>query len=209
MKRSRKGKPAPSRSVSARDEPVAAAGPEFTVLNIGSGYPLRQKLPSLFQSPEWRELRHDLDPGSNPDIVCPMTDLSPIATGSVDAVWSSHNLIHLGRHEVPQALGEFLRVLRPGGLLLVSVLDLRRICEFIAADAPDAEVYRSPSGPITALDMLYGHAESIGQGAGYMAHRSGFTATSLGHLLLAAGFVGVEISQNDLDLQARAYKPPR
>jgi predicted SAM-dependent methyltransferase len=194
-------------SVSEAADSISGADPEFTVLNIGSGYPLRQMLPAAFQGPQWRELRHDIEAQAGPDIVCPMTDLSPVAAGSVDAVWSSHNLIHLYRHEVPRALAEFLRVLRPGGLLLVSVLDLRRVCEYIAAGALDDEVYRAPSGPITPLDMLFGHVDSIGQGAAYMAHRSGFTSTTLGHLLVAAGFVGVEVSQADFDLQAKAYKP--
>lgn len=201
------GDDATARPTPAAAEPAPAASPGFTMLNIGSGYPLRQTLPPQFHG--WRELRHDIGPATGPDLVAPMTDLAPVATGSVDAVWSSHNLVHLYRHEVPQALAEFLRVLRPGGLLLASVLDLRRVCAYIAAGRLDEEVYRAPSGPITALDMLYGHTESIGQGAAYMAHRCGFTATTLGGLLVAAGFVGVEIGEAEFDLQARAYKPPR
>jgi len=207
MARSPRKKVAAAQSASEQGGPAAAERREFIVLNIGSGYPLRQKLPPLFQGPEWRELRHDPNPEIRPDILCPLTDLSPVATGTVDVVWSSHNLVHLPRHEVPQALAEFLRVLRPGGLLMASVLDLRRVCEFVAADALDEELYRAPSGPITALDMIYGHVDSIGQGAAYMAHRSGFTSTTLGHLLVAVGFVGVEVSQADFDLQAKAYKP--
>ena len=198
----------PEAPASERSDSVPAAEPGYTVLNIGSGYPLRQKLPPMFQGPEWRELRHDVDAGVNPDILCPLTDLSPVATGSIDAIWSSHNLVHLHRHDVPRALSEFLRVLRPGGLLLARVLNLRRVCEYIAADALDGEVYRAPSGPITPLDMLYGHVGSIAQGAAYMAHKSGFTGTTLCQLLVAAGFVEVEIRQADFDLQARAHKQP-
>jgi len=61
-----------------------------------------------------------------PDIVCSITDMSPVAADSVDAVWSSHNLEHLQRHEVPVALAEFLRVLKPAGLLLLTLPDLQQ-----------------------------------------------------------------------------------
>ena len=83
------------------------------VLNVGCGYPLRQKLHRHFHGPEWREIRLDLDPAVRPDIVCSITDMSPVAADCVDAIWSSHNLEHLQRHEVPLALAEFVRVLKP------------------------------------------------------------------------------------------------
>jgi hypothetical protein len=57
-----------------------------TVLNVGCGYPLRQKLHRHFYGPEWREIRLDLDPAVQPDIVCSITDMSPVAAGSVDAI---------------------------------------------------------------------------------------------------------------------------
>lgn len=182
-------------------------GLERVVLNVGCGYPLRQQLHPTFQGPGWREIRHDVDPASHPDIVCPLTELGAVSDGSVDAVWSSHNLVHLYRHQVPQALSAFLRVLRPRGLLLVTVLDLRQIAEFVASDRLDQEIYRSPSGPITALDMIYGHAGSIGRGSAAMAHKSGFTATTLGQLLIEAGFIDVVLSRRDFDLTAHATKP--
>src|SRR5665213_540831 len=40
--------------------------------------------------------------------------------------------------------------------------------------------YTSPAGPITPLDMLFGHSDSIASGHLYMAHKTGFTCASLG-----------------------------
>ena len=66
-----------------------------------------------FPAAAWREIRLDIDAGHRPDIVGSLTDMSGIVSGSVDAVYSCHNLEHLHAHEVPVALREFLRVLTP------------------------------------------------------------------------------------------------
>jgi predicted SAM-dependent methyltransferase len=206
-----------SRASSAQTPPLAepdptiksgsSTAPEKTVLNVGCGYPLRQQLHASFQGPGWREVRHDIDTRSEPEIVCPLTDMEPVAAGSVDAIWSPHNLGHLYRHEVPLALREFLRVLLPGGLLLLAVLDLQKIAQLVIADALDDAVFRTPSGPITPLDMIFGHTDSIGEGAEYMSHKSGFTASTLRALLADAGFVEIGVARVDYDLRARAQKP--
>ncbi len=150
-----------------------------TVLNVGCGYPLRQKLHRHFHGPEWREIRLDLDPAVQPDIVCSIIDIGPIAADSVDAVWSSHNLEHLQRHEVPLALAEFLRVLKPHGLLLLTLPDLQQVARLVAEDRLEDSAYISQSGPITPLDMIFGHTASLARGNQFMAHRTGFTARSL------------------------------
>jgi predicted SAM-dependent methyltransferase len=189
--------------------PEGAAQPK-TVLNVGCGYPLRQKLHRHFHGPEWREVRLDLDPAVEPDIVCSITDISPVSADSVDAVWSSHNLEHLPRHEVPLALVEFLRVLKPGGLLLLTLPDLQQVARLVVEDRLEDAAYMSQSGPITPLDMIFGHTASLARGNRFMAHRTGFTARTLHKLLLEAGFVEVTLRQGTaFDLWATGRKPER
>jgi predicted SAM-dependent methyltransferase len=190
--------------------PGDSAVPSKTVLNVGCGYPLRQKLHRHFHRPEWREIRLDLDPAVQPDIVCSITDISPVAADWVDAVWSSHNLEHLQRHEVPLALAEFLRVLKPHGLLLLTLPDLQQVARLVAEDRLEESAYVSQSGPITPLDMIFGHTTSLARGNQFMAHRTGFTARSLHKLLIEAGFVEVTLRQGaSFDLWATGYKPGR
>ena len=136
--------------------------------------------------------------------------MMPVATGSVDAIWSSHNLEHLQRHEVPLALAEFLRVLKPHGLLLLTLPDLQQVARLVAEDRLEESAYVSQSGPITPLDMIFGHTTSLARGNQFMAHRTGFTARSLHKLLIEAGFVEVTLRQGaSFDLWATGYKPGR
>jgi hypothetical protein len=190
--------------------PDEGAALSKTVLNVGCGYPLRQKLHRQFHGPEWREIRLDLDPAVQPDVVCSITDMGPVTDDSVDAVWSSHNLEHLQRHEVPLALGEFRRVLKPQGLLLLTLPDLQQVARLVVEDRLEDSAYISQSGPITPLDMIFGHTVSLAVGNRFMAHRTGFTARSLHKLLIEAGFVEVSLRQgSSFDLWATGYKPAR
>jgi SAM-dependent methyltransferase len=178
------------------------------VLNVGCGYPLRQRLHRYFHGSEWREIRLDIDPAVHPDILSSITNMSAVASASVDAVWSSHNLEHIHCHEVPAALAEFLRVLKPTGLLLLTLPDLQQVAELVAADQLEDQAYISPSGPVTPLDMIFGHTPSLAQGYSYMAHKTGFTRRSLQKLLYECGFVEVQVRRGGaFDLWATAYKP--
>jgi predicted SAM-dependent methyltransferase len=202
------GAPADQEPAAASPTGEGAAVGARIVLNVGCGYPLRQRLHPHFHGPQWRELRLDIDPAVEPDIVCSITAMSPVASASVDAVWSSHNLEHLHRHEVPLALAEFCRVLKPQGLLLLTLPDLQQVVELVAADRLEHELYVSPSGPVTALDMIFGHTASLARGHAYMAHKTGFTARTLGGLLLEAGFVHIHLRRGtSFDLWASALKP--
>lgn len=164
------------------------------LLHVGCGPAAPGKLPpQVFAPGAWREIRLDIDPVVAPDILASITDMRAVADGSVDAVWSAHNLEHLAAHEVPRALAEFRRVLKPGGFALITVPDLQQVAALVAADRLAEPAYHSPAGPIAPLDMLYGHGAAIAAGNGFMAHRTGFTARSLEAALVAARFDAVQV----------------
>ena len=177
-----------------------------TVLHVGCGPANPQNLHGRFRGSEWKEVRLDIDPGVHPDIVASLTNMQGVASASVDAVWSSHNLEHLSAHEVPIALREFQRVLRPGGSVLVTMPDLQQIAEFVAADKLEETIYESPAGPISAIDCLFGLRSAIAGGKIHMAHRTGFTASSLRRQLGEAGFVEVKTWFAPFALWAEARK---
>lgn len=164
-----------------------------TLLHIGCGKADRARLPECFQDSRWQEIRLDIDPAVQPDIVSSITEMTAVDTGSMDAVWSSHNLEHLEDFQVPQALAEIRRVLKPGGFALITLPNLERIAQLIVEGKIDEVLYVSPAGPITPVDMLFGHQASISHGNSFMAHRTGFTANRLGNKLIKAGFSEVRI----------------
>lgn len=159
-----------------------------TLLHVGCGTKFRPHTTPAFRGPGWDEVRFDIDPAVRPDIVGSMTDMAGVADASVDALFSSHNIEHLYPHEVPVALREFRRVVRPDGFVVITCPDLQSICAEVAADGLTRTAYQSPAGPITPLDMLYGHRPALARGNLFMAHRCGFTQTVLTATLQAAGF---------------------
>ena len=177
----------PADNLSAPAQPTVR-----TVLHVGCGPDSAANLHERFRRPDWKEVRLDIDPDVRPDIVASLTDMSAVESGSVDAVWSSHNLEHLAAHEVPCALAEFRRVLKPKGFALITLPDLQQIAEYIIADRLEETAYESPAGPVTPRDMLFGMGGWIAEGKQYMAHRTGFTATTLERHLRAAGFNNVK-----------------
>lgn len=175
------------------------------LLHVGCGPANKDRLPSCFHTGDWREIRFDINPAVQPDIVGSITDMRMIPDGCIDAIWSSHNLEHLNAFEVPTALAEFKRILKDDGFALITLPDLRAVARHIVNDKLDQPLYISKAGPISALDVVFGHQASIIAGNQYMAHRTGFTASSLGQVLIDAGFAEVRVHEGSrLDLWAIA-----
>jgi predicted SAM-dependent methyltransferase len=49
---------------------------------------------------------------AKPDIQGTISNMTMVASASVDAIYSAHNIEHLYAHEVPVAMREFYRVLK-------------------------------------------------------------------------------------------------
>ncbi len=160
-------------------------------LHVGCGPKTKVQTTPVFASDEWEEVRLDIDENRNPDIISALPDLSDIETSSYDAIFSSHNIEHLFPHEVDIALLEFNRVLKDDGYLLITCPDLKSVAKHVAEDKLLDVLYESPAGPISALDILYGHRLSLQKGNHYMAHKCGFTRTVLMGLFNNAGFKAV------------------
>ena len=105
-----------------------------TFLHVGCGPKRKERTTRGFNTDAWSEIRLDIDPSVSPDVTGTMTDMASVSAGSVNAVFSSHNIEHLYPHEVPQALSEFKRVLSPDGFVVITCPDLQSVCALVAED---------------------------------------------------------------------------
>lgn len=164
------------------------------ILHAGCG---KQPLP---QHPffEGTEIRLDIDPDAEPDIVASIHDMGDI--GTFDAVYTSHCLEHLHWEDAEKALSEFFRVLNPGGTAIVMVPDLTGIL-------PNEDVIYEVRGlKITGLDMFYGYRGYTSWNP-YMRHQCGFVPATLKAMMERAGFVDVTTHSSAWNLTAKGIKP--
>lgn len=133
------------------------------------------------------EIRLDIDPDVNPDIVASITDMGDI--GKFEMVYCSHSIEHLYPHDAVKALAEFKRVLIKNGALILIVPNLENI------KPDDTVVYVSDAGPITGHDMYYGKKDLIEKNP-YMSHKAGYVPSTLSKLLEENGF-DVKVCEDD------------
>jgi predicted SAM-dependent methyltransferase len=117
------------------------------------------------------------------DVVRKMHNLYGFENGSVSAIYSSHTLEHagFGDQELQETLTEWRRVLKPGGLLFVSVPDLPTLSEMYL----DQELSFSQHWMVTR--MMYG-----AQMDDMDYHKIGFDETLLATFLTTAGFCDIQ-----------------
>lgn len=124
--------------------------------------------------------------GKKPDVICDLHVLAPFADGSADEVMAIHVVEHFWRWEIEAILREWVRVLRPGGRMVLECPNLISACEEFLMD-PDRRSLASQEGQRT-MWVFYGDPAWEDP---YMIHRWGYTPKSLGDLMRSVGLVNV------------------
>lgn len=75
-----------------------------------------------------------------------------LPTASVDEIRASHVLEHFGFREVPKVIEEWVRVLKPGGVLKIAVPDFEKISRLYLAGQPIPTEGFVMGGQVDALD---------------------------------------------------------
>ncbi len=106
------------------------------------------------------------------DIVHSINSLPMISDNSCSVVYSCHVLEHFHKKQVPVVLKEWLRILRPGGVLRVAVPDMDALTR-VYMDTKDLSLIIGP---------IYGRCDYL-----YNFHYTGFDYTTLSKYILDAG----------------------
>lgn len=140
----------------------------------------------------------DVVPFKHIDHVSSIDNLSFIENESVDIIYNCHVLEHFKRKSVLSVLSEWFRVLKPGGILRVSVPDFRAL----------AEVYLEHKDIDLIIGPLFGRQDYL-----YNIHYNTFDFESLSSLLKTAGFDRVyrydwrDTEHSGVDDYSKAYIP--
>lgn len=132
------------------------------------------------------------------DHVATIDNLSFIVDASVDLIYNCHVLEHFKRRDVGRVLKEWHRVLKPGGILRVSVPDFAELCE----------VYRKFGHLDLVVGPLFGRQDYL-----YNIHYNIFDFATLELRLQEAGFVNIrrydwrETEHAAIDDFSQAYIP--
>jgi SAM-dependent methyltransferase len=122
--------------------------------------------------------------GKSPDVICDLHQLTPFEDNHADEILAVHVIEHFWRWEVEDILREWIRVLKPGGRMVLECPNLAAACEAFLAN-PDAASRPDAAGQRT-MWVFYGDPQWQDP---LMVHRWGYTPSSLAKLMEQCGLV--------------------
>lgn len=120
--------------------------------------------------------------GRVPDVQCDIRSLPVFEDNSADEILAVHVVEHFWRWEVVDLLKEWVRVLKPGGKMVLECPNLLSACQELLKD-PDKNASASSAGQRT-MWVFYGDPAWKDP---LMTHRWGYTPRSLAEVMFQAG----------------------
>jgi SAM-dependent methyltransferase len=124
--------------------------------------------------------------GRAPDVICDLHRLESFESDSVEEILSVHVVEHFWRWEVVDVLKEWVRVLKPGGMMILECPNLISACQALLED-PDVAAGPGQEGQ-RSMWVLYGDPAWKDP---LMVHRWGYTPRSLAEVMHHAGLVNL------------------
>jgi predicted SAM-dependent methyltransferase len=143
--------------------------------------------------------------GVEPDVAADVTGPLPFPDDHADEVHAYHLLEHIWRWKVADCLREWIRVLKPGGTLVLEMPCLDKIAKIIAHSIID----RTPLNPRMTIWGLYGDPSYKSE---EMTHKWCYSYTELEEILTELGMVDItreqpQTHQKHRDMRMTAVKP--
>lgn len=166
-------------------------------LNLGCGAKLWQGFVNVDLANNWTDIP--------PDVVADVTGPLPFETGYADEVHAYHLLEHIDRWAVKDCLIEWIRVLKPGGLLVLEMPCFDKIVAILA----HAMLDRAPYDTRMTMWGLYGDPKYKSHA---MMHRWCYSVGELRKLLQDVGLTEITVSepqthQPKRDMRVTSTKP--
>lgn len=120
--------------------------------------------------------------GNRPDIICDVRNLDNFSDEYADEILAVHVVEHFWRWEVVSILKDWVRVLKPGGKLILECPNLKSACEEFLKN-PDLMSQPGVEGQRT-MWVFYGDPRWTDP---LMVHRWGYTPLSLAQVMHEAG----------------------
>ena len=124
--------------------------------------------------------------GKKPDVICDLHKLEPFHDDSVDEILAVHVVEHFWEWEVIAILKEWVRVLKPGGKMVLECPNLISAAQEFLKN-PDVSAVGGKEGQ-RSMWVFYGDPAWKDP---YMIHRWGYTPKSLARVMFKAGLESI------------------